>query len=320
MPTKRPTQTTTAGQSELALIAREKLDSSRTRIVARLAKIAAVPLKDGTVQLVFATRWNAYHSFDLHCYQQDSAGESITASRPFGSLFSFDAPPGQEHLPNAFSEEKPVVAELVLMQFAAWWREAGGDPYRVPVVGTYKNKPTLAFDFAAREWMTDPYAVDRLKRTEEYAELFRVRLTSFRPHVLNRLQAAVAKLKSGGWEFEVEVHFDDEFSVTYRVSDGKKHAQGGLFPPSSQLAKLLKNDAFYTERDRFAALGADVGQTRRRELERFVADVWGEVAGPERTVRARLQYHDGEAEYDLIARRWLTDFLGRPLLASEEHP
>jgi hypothetical protein len=48
--------------------------------------------------------------------------------------------------------------------------------------------------------------------------------------------------------------------------------------------------------------------------EQFVAHVWAEVAGSERVTHARLQYHDDGAEYDLVARRWVTDFLGRPLV------
>jgi hypothetical protein len=45
----------------------------------------------------------------------------------------------------------------------------------------------------------------------------------------------------------------------------------------------------------------------------FVADGWAEVAGSTRITSGLLQYDGSIAESDLVARRWVTDFLGRPL-------
>ncbi|HEY5727129.1 MAG TPA: hypothetical protein VIV08_00815, partial [Acidimicrobiia bacterium] len=105
----------------------------------------------------------------------------------------------------------------------------------------------------------------------------------------------------------------DEFEVMFGVTDGTRHAHGRLFPPHGQLARLLRDDTLDEERGRYADLGVDTQHAYHRELERFVADVWVDVAGPGRVTRGRLQYHDDGAEYDLVARRWVADFLGRPL-------
>ncbi len=297
---------------DYASVARRALDKLKSKTVARLSRIAAKPVSKKAIHLGFALDWNAYHELQVYCAPLGDNGQYTSNSSPFGPILTFDPPTGQHANPRAFATEKPAVARMVLEELAEWWKSVGAD-YPLPVVGTFDGEPLLALDFATRQWRANDGADRRQELGLEFSALVRARYQGLRPDVVERFRKAVAKLGSGEWKLAVTAFFDDDFEVMFAVTDGTKSAGGRAFPPPGALARRFKTSTYYEDRQRYGELGVDLEAFRRSALEEVIADAWADAIGSKRDTVARLEYHDDGAEYDLVARRWVTDFLGRPL-------
>lgn len=291
----------------------------KARTATKLAKAASKSPPKGSVRLTFAVSWNGYHELSVYLAPQGGDGRYVSHSNPFGQLLDFEPPRGRADDPNGFAAEKPAVGQMVLNELADWWEAAGGT-YARPVVGTMEGEPQRAFDFKTRQWVADDIAARIAGLTAELAALARERFAALRPAAVERLTKAAAKFGPGEWALDITVFFDDDFEVMFGVSDGTKSGSGRLYPPFSQLGKFLKTDPYPEQRDRYAELGVDAKAVWHREQEAFIADVWEEVAGPARPRRGTLAYHDDGGRYDLVARRPVTDFLGRTLSAPAAGP
>lgn len=297
---------------DYASVARRALDKLKSKTVARMSKIAAKPVSKKAIRLSFALDWNAYHELQVYCAPLGDNGQYTSNSSPFGQILEFEAPPGQQDNPRAFSKEKPGVARMVLEELADWWKSVGAD-YSIPAIGTIDGEPLLAFDFATRHWRSDDGAARRQQLGLEFSAIVRARYQGLRSDVVERFRKAVAKLGSGEWKLAVTAFFDDDFEVMFGVTDGTKSAGGRAFPPPGALAKRFKKSTYDEDRQRYGELGVDLEAFRRSALEEVIADAWADAIGSKRDTVARFEYHDDGAEYDLVARRWVTDFLGRPL-------
>lgn len=95
------------------------------------------------------------------------------------------------------------------------------------------------------------------------------------------------------------------------------HDPPGKVPARPWSQTLLSNvylpDYGGIDWDAFSEAGVDAGPVMKDELLRLLSDAWEEAGGLTYPLQLVFSVHDDMAEYDVAKRRWVTDFLGRPL-------
>ncbi len=300
------------GDSEYQNCARAKIDKGTTRLKTKLNKIACkLPGKE-VVCLVFSIQWNAIHELILSASPEGSNFQAVSTSAPYGDIFHFDAPETERNRPKGYASDKPIVAKYLIERISQWWSESLEQPFPIPVYGTYEGELSI-YDFVSMQWKEDPRRVVRETLETEFRLLVKQRLELFEPALYKRLTDALKKVGEGPYSFEVEIFHDDDFQVMYMLRSDKKSTRGSLYPPHSELTKILSRDPYVERVSEFIEKGADVDAIYKAEHVQLLSKLWNRAVSPAQSATANLVYHDDGAVFDLKLGRWVTDFLGRSL-------
>jgi hypothetical protein len=304
--------TFTLGNSEYQRCAQACIDKVTNRVKTRLRKIADKPPHKDAVCLVFAISWNAIHELSVCVAPERSDYQFVSLSAPYGDLLQFDAPETERDKPKGYASDKPVVARYLLERLAEWWAEVREQAYPIPVYGSFEGDTSI-YNFASKEWTQDPRRIAREPFERAYRQLVQQRMEMFGPLLQKRLERAIEKVGEGPYEFMVMIFHDDDFQVMYNLRCGKKAAHGCLYPPYSELVKILNRDPYVEQSTPFIEKGIDVGSIYRQEHELCLSKLWNSLVPSSQSTSATLEYHDEGAVLDLGQGRWVTDFLGRSL-------
>jgi hypothetical protein len=300
-------------------LAAELLPRARRRAVTTLEKIAFKPLPPEAAVLEFTVYWNGYFPASVSVYPRDAAGNEVSDRRPYGELFELNPPVGDtQPAPQTVAADYPVVLQLLVEALAEWWQESGGTTrFPAPVRACVDGVALRAYDLRRREWVTDALGARRAGATQELVELLRPRLDVLRERAVEKLRkVATPSVLAEATQAYFEVFLEGwELDVACQLAD----ASGGVLAGTNLFATPRRPMVRVPDLDgsgweEFVEAGADAQAALKTALERLMADVWRDAGGADHPqVRAVLSYHDDGAEFDLVQRHWVTDFLGRPL-------
>lgn len=292
-----------------------KLDRLEKRVRARLLMVVERTINARTKRLDFILWWNGYHVTEVHAYPTDAEGNNVSTGLPFGSLFKIDPPNGKPDDANAYANEKPAMADAMAVWLADQWKAVGGWAYPLPVMMTVQEEDR-SYDLNKRQWGIDDRTMERRRQSERLAELLRSRMAKLRPGVVEKFQKVTAVpplpvikrlclgLMESGTPFNVSMGPD-------------MHDPKARIPAKPWRQNLLHRAAIPDGQtipwDEFSQSGVDGDAIIRQELLQLLADAWQEAGGHAYPLTAVFGIHDDGSEYDLTQRRWVTDFLGRPL-------
>lgn len=298
-----------------------KLKTHRDRLRARVSEIVAKPPSKKASRLSFTLYWNGHQDLSVDVGTADDVGNGVSSSRPYGRLIAFDAPPGEGNRREEFRDEKPKIVQAVIDELVSAWRAAKGanfplraavdinDASEVRAATSDVDPNTKVFDLKSKRWVPDAVNLNRGKLNSELRALIRPRLKQLQPDLVLRLQKITrARVPDGAEKLIFELH---DVTTAFDVQ---------LFAPDTNFSRTIFSnetlpDGGAIDWTHFANSGADVWHAMKDELILLLAEAWREAGGDDYPIPAMACEHDGGGEYDLKQRRWVTDFLGREVVA-----
>lgn len=293
-------------------LARTQLASRRPGVVKALKAIASRTVAAEERFLQFDLTWGLVSNAFVEVWPRDQAGAVTTDRRPFGELFEVSPPPGRDDDPDAYSEDRPAIAQLVVDALAGWWDESGGTNSAVPTVAKVEGDPLRMFDLRAREWRTDDPAVRAAGRTDALK-------AGLRPRLSDRLRGAiVVKLRErlGKVAERADCHglfaVDGEngpYRITFQMH--REPGQKSVIRPATLLTPAQLRPLLDDAANDWAGVERDA--VTEELVHELIADAWQEAGGYEFPVHALLAHIRGDdfATWDVVDRRPHTDSMGR---------
>jgi hypothetical protein len=300
---------------------KSKFKTQRTRFRKRIADIVAKKPGKKYSWLSFSLYWNGHHELSVSCSICDDSGQG-SSSTPYGHLIVFESPPVESgNSRDAFKDEKPKIVQEVIDELIAAWSAAKGTNYPLPVLVSTTDLNEVStmttdvppnakvFDLKLKQWVPDEFNLKRGSLNAELRGLIRTRFTQLQADLVLKLQKITrARPPKDAEKLIFELH---DVTTDFTVM---------LYAWDTSFARTIFSNETLPDGDSidwtyYSTEGADVWHCMKDELIHLLAEAWREAGGDEYPLPAFASEHDGGGEFDLKARRWVSDFLGREILA-----